>query len=166
MGGAFPELVNTALIRELHVYGQMRAVGESKKKRGESQHVGFGTRLMNRAEEISKEHGFCRAAVIAGIGTRNYYRKLGYELEGTYMCKNFDSVPSLPLYCGIAAVGITALSSYKNEPLGMITGLSVATGCYFAHHKPSTRKINTTNIAVGGILLAGCLYMSKAFDWI
>jgi hypothetical protein len=26
--------------------------------------------------------------VIAGIGTRNYYRKLGYHLEETYMLKS------------------------------------------------------------------------------
>jgi elongator complex protein 3 len=27
-------------------------------------------------------------AVISGVGTRNYYRKLGYELEGPYMVKS------------------------------------------------------------------------------
>lgn len=25
--------------------------------------------------------------VFAGVGTRNYYRKIGYELEGPYMTK-------------------------------------------------------------------------------
>lgn len=25
---------------------------------------------------------------VAGVGTRNYYRKMGYELEGPYMVKD------------------------------------------------------------------------------
>ena len=28
-------------------------------------------------------------AIIAGVGTRGYYRKLGYHLEGPYMVKIF-----------------------------------------------------------------------------
>lgn len=40
------------------------------------------------AERISREeHGSTRMLVIAGVGTRHYYRKMGYELEGPYMCK-------------------------------------------------------------------------------
>jgi elongator complex protein 3 len=36
---------------------------------------------MEEAERIAKnEHGSERLAVIAGVGTRHYYRKLGYEL--------------------------------------------------------------------------------------
>jgi hypothetical protein len=80
------------------------------------------------------------------------------------MCKNIESVPSFPLYCGVAVAGVTALSCYKNETFGIVTGLSVMTGCYFAHQTPSTRQINTTNVVVGGLLLSGCLYMSKAFN--
>ncbi|MEK7547803.1 MAG: tRNA uridine(34) 5-carboxymethylaminomethyl modification radical SAM/GNAT enzyme Elp3, partial [Patescibacteria group bacterium] len=38
-----PELKNAALIREIHVYGKQIAVGE--KDKGESQHVGWGTKL-------------------------------------------------------------------------------------------------------------------------
>ncbi|PRD24172.1 UNVERIFIED_CONTAM: Elp3 [Trichonephila clavipes] len=49
---------------------------------------GFGTLLMEEAERIAlEEHGANKIAVISGVGTRNYYRKLGYELEGPYMCK-------------------------------------------------------------------------------
>lgn len=85
-----PELQGkTALIRELHVYGQQKSL---KKKRGEvlpskSQHQGFGKQLMKRAEEIASEKGFNKIAVISAIGTREYYKKLGYHLEGTYMVK-------------------------------------------------------------------------------
>jgi elongator complex protein 3 len=44
--------------------------------------------LMEEAERIAKnEHGSTKMAVISGVGTRHYYRKLGYELEGPYMVK-------------------------------------------------------------------------------
>ena len=52
------------------------------------QHQGFGTLLMEEAARIAKEeHKSIKIAVISGVGTRNYYRKLGYELEGVYMTK-------------------------------------------------------------------------------
>jgi elongator complex protein 3 len=79
-----PELVGAALIRELHTYGQLVRIGEEGTQ---SQHVGFGRRLIARAEEIAKEHGAKKMAIIAGVGVRKYYEKLGYELEGTYMLK-------------------------------------------------------------------------------
>ena len=54
------------------------------------QHQGFGTLLMEEAERIAREeHGSGKLAVISGVGTRNYYRKLGYELDGPYMSKWF-----------------------------------------------------------------------------
>jgi len=84
-----PELHGAALIRELHVYGQMRPVGDRKRSK-KAQHVGFGSRLMYRAEEIARRNGYGKIAVIAGIGTRRYYQKLGYRLEGTYMVKHMD----------------------------------------------------------------------------
>ena len=46
---------------------------------------------MEEAERIAtEEHGSTKMAVIAGVGTRNYYRKLGYELEGVYMTKHLE----------------------------------------------------------------------------
>ncbi|XP_039008080.1 elongator complex protein 3-like [Hibiscus syriacus] len=52
------------------------------------QYQGYGTLLMEEAERIaSKEHRSTKIAVISGVGTRHYYRKLGYELEGPYMVK-------------------------------------------------------------------------------
>ena len=43
---------------------------------------------MEEAEKIAREeHGSYKLAVISGVGTRHYYRKLGYELEKTYMVK-------------------------------------------------------------------------------
>lgn len=49
---------------------------------------GFGTLLMEEAERIARdEHFSTKMAVISGVGTRDYYRKLGYELDGPYMSK-------------------------------------------------------------------------------
>jgi elongator complex protein 3 len=43
---------------------------------------------MEEAERIARdEHGSIKLAVISGVGTRGYYRKLGYELDGPYMSK-------------------------------------------------------------------------------
>ncbi len=46
---------------------------------------------MEEAERITlEEHENKKLAVISGVGTRGYYRKLGYELEEVYMVKYFD----------------------------------------------------------------------------
>lgn len=43
---------------------------------------------MEAAERIAtKEHWSMKMAVISGVGTREYYRKLGYHLEGNFMVK-------------------------------------------------------------------------------
>lgn len=45
--------------------------------------------LMEEAERIAREeHRSNKLAVISGVGTRNYYRKIGYELDGPYMSKS------------------------------------------------------------------------------
>lgn len=82
------ELVDASLVRELHVYGQV--VPLEQKKISRFQHQGFGSQLMAEAERIAlEEHGSKKLAVISGIGVRDYYRKLGYQLEGGYMMKYF-----------------------------------------------------------------------------
>ena len=78
----FDELAGCALIRELHVYGKVRAVSDAAST-DSSQHIGFGTRLLVEAERIAKTHGFSKIAVISGIGVREYYRKKGY-FDGQY----------------------------------------------------------------------------------
>ena len=43
---------------------------------------------MEEAERIARhEHRSSKLAVISGVGTRNYYKKLGYALDGPYMSK-------------------------------------------------------------------------------
>ena len=75
-----------AMIRWLQVYGRAIAIGGGSKERS-SQHVGFGRKLMIKAEEIARAKGAVKLCDISGIGVRQYYRKLGYVLDGTYMVK-------------------------------------------------------------------------------
>lgn len=83
----FDELKNSAIVREVHTYGQVMGLqGPSLKE--ESQHRGLGKRLLVEVEKIAKERGYKKMAIISAIGTREYYRKLGYGLEGTYMIKD------------------------------------------------------------------------------
>lgn len=74
-----------AIIRELHVYG--KAVELGHKNSLAAQHEGLGRKLMQKAEEITKEHDIDKLAVISGIGVRKYYEKMGYFLEKPYMVK-------------------------------------------------------------------------------
>ena len=75
----------TALVRELHVYGNMIKIGDKNPKIG--QHTGFGEKLLKEAENLAIDNGKEEVAIISGIGTRNYYRKFGYEKVGPYMMK-------------------------------------------------------------------------------
>ncbi|XP_002914456.1 elongator complex protein 3 isoform X1 [Lutra lutra] len=81
------ELVGgVSIVRELHVYGSVVPV--SSRDPTKFQHQGFGMLLMEEAERIAREeHGSGKIAVISGVGTRNYYRKIGYRLQGPYMVK-------------------------------------------------------------------------------
>jgi elongator complex protein 3 len=81
----FPELEGAAIIREVHTYGQVAQIDINDGIK--TQHRGLGKRLMIKAEEIARERGYKKMAVISAIGTREYYKKLGYKLEGTYMVK-------------------------------------------------------------------------------
>ncbi|MFB6190428.1 MAG: tRNA uridine(34) 5-carboxymethylaminomethyl modification radical SAM/GNAT enzyme Elp3 [Candidatus Nanohaloarchaea archaeon] len=78
---------DTLLVRQLKVLGSSAAIGSE----GEIQHQGFGRSLMEKAEEKAEELGRSKVAVISGVGTREYYRKLGYKKEGPYMVKEMES---------------------------------------------------------------------------
>ena len=78
-------LKNSAIIREVHVYGQTIGIGDNEKY---SQHRGYGQKLVKTAEEIVKQHNIDKIAIIAGVGTREYYKnKCGYKLKDEYMIK-------------------------------------------------------------------------------
>jgi elongator complex protein 3 len=80
-----PEVRGAAFIRELHTYGAQLLLGETDELA--SQHKGLGRKLMIEAEKTAKSAGFKKMAVISGIGVREYYKKLGYRLQGSYMVK-------------------------------------------------------------------------------
>jgi len=74
----------TALVRELHVYGNEAGIG----KEGPVQHKGIGKRLLENAENIAREElDMKKMAIISGVGVREYYRKFGYKLTGPYVIK-------------------------------------------------------------------------------
>lgn len=79
------ELKHAALIRDLHAYGEL--VGLGKRKVNSWQHRGYGARLLQHAEEIARDAGYAKIAVMSGIGVRDYYARFGYVREGPYMVK-------------------------------------------------------------------------------
>ena len=79
----FSSKVAPAIIRELHVYGQLVPVGGKTK----IQHRGLGKKLMAEAEKIAQKNKAEKIAVISGVGVRGYYKKLGYRLKNNYMMK-------------------------------------------------------------------------------
>ncbi len=74
-----------AIVRELHVYGQALKLGEKGKL---GQHTGIGKWLMDEAEKITKKNKIKKLSVTSGIGAREYYRKLDYNIKENYMVKN------------------------------------------------------------------------------
>ena len=76
-----------AIIRELHVYGELVSLGGKKKV----QHSGLGGKLLKEAEKIARAQGMEKIIVISGVGVRGYYRKNGYKLEKGYMVKKISN---------------------------------------------------------------------------
>jgi len=77
---------NSCIVRELHVFGKSIKIGNHEEDG--IQHSGLGRKLMNEAEKISKEDfDATKLLVISAVGTREYYKKLGYSLDGPYMSK-------------------------------------------------------------------------------
>lgn len=82
---SIPTLRNSSIIREIHTYGQLIPIAA---KEIAAQHRGLGKKLVREAEKITKkEFNLNKIAVISAVGTRDYYRKLGYKLKDTYMTK-------------------------------------------------------------------------------
>ncbi len=83
------ELAGSAIVRELHVYGQSVDVGMDGTA-DSYQHRGYGGMLLREAERIAEsEMGVDKIAVISAVGTREYYRRMGYQRDGPYMSKVF-----------------------------------------------------------------------------
>ncbi|MEA2089667.1 MAG: tRNA uridine(34) 5-carboxymethylaminomethyl modification radical SAM/GNAT enzyme Elp3, partial [Thermoproteota archaeon] len=76
----------TSIVRALHVYGTMVPVG--KRMVEAWQHKGYGEQLLFEAERLSKEeYAQKKIVVISALGTKQYYKRLGYRYDGVYMSK-------------------------------------------------------------------------------
>ncbi len=102
-----------AMIRELHVYGQLAVLISEKASEREGewarskqdtetrllddsqthdvQHTGLGRQLMSLAEQIAIKKWYHTLSVISWVWVRWYYIKLWYKLVGTYLVKNLTS---------------------------------------------------------------------------
>lgn len=75
-----------SIVRELHVYGPLVPVGKHLAKAW--QHKGYGSILLSEAERISKEeYGRKKVVVTSALGTKQYYKRFGYNYDGPYMSK-------------------------------------------------------------------------------
>lgn len=83
-GDDVPVGAGEAMIREVHVYGVAARVGQEGTA---AQHRGLGRSLVARACELALEAGFGRINVISAVGTREYYRSLGFLDHGLYQQK-------------------------------------------------------------------------------
>jgi elongator complex protein 3 len=81
------DLDGSAIIREVHVYGQSLAMGTELS--GAAQHTGLGTRLLGMADNIARTKGYRRMAVISAVGTRQYYLERGFVRGELYLVKQF-----------------------------------------------------------------------------
>ena len=77
-----------AMIREVHVYGVAADLGERSPRK--AQHLGLGRRLVERAARLAAEAGYRDLAVISAVGTRDYYRALGFRDRGLYQYRSLE----------------------------------------------------------------------------
>jgi elongator complex protein 3 len=80
------ELKDSAIIREIHIYGQSREIGD--RSGIAPQHKGLGKRLIDWAQIITIKNDLHKLSVISAVGTRKYYEKRGFEKGLLYMHKN------------------------------------------------------------------------------
>jgi len=86
-----PEIDSSAMIREVHVYGHLATIGQKQGVR--SQHLGLGRDLITRAKGIAAAAGYRDLAVISAVGTRPYYRKLGFTDGPLYQHLDLSGSP-------------------------------------------------------------------------
>jgi elongator complex protein 3 len=91
---ALPELAGSALLRELHVYGAALELG--RRPTAEAQHRGLGRALVARAAERAAQAGYADLAVISGVGTRAYWRRLGFRDGPLYQHLALPAAPGGP----------------------------------------------------------------------
>jgi elongator complex protein 3 len=87
-----PEIikVRSAIVRELHVYGPLVPVGKHFARAW--QHKGYGAVLLSEAERVARENfDSKKLLVISALGTKQYYRRFGYERDGVYVSKMLEN---------------------------------------------------------------------------
>lgn len=82
LGEGLPVKAGQAMIREVHIYGRAARLHSANSG---PQHRGLGKRLIERAFAISREAGYESVNVISAVGTREYYRNLGFVDDGLYL---------------------------------------------------------------------------------
>lgn len=81
LGENVPVAEGQAMIREVHVYGTTAQIHAQD---ASAQHRGLGRALVERACAIARDSGYEQINVISAVGTRDYYRKLGFADAGLY----------------------------------------------------------------------------------
>ena len=116
----FKCLNNKAIVRELHVYGNLIPVGENNSE--ETQHKGIGKKLLHNAEMLAKQENKEGVAIISGIGVRGYYEKRGYKLEDTYMVKYFtdENSENINLFISCVLLIISIIIMFYSVPMEFI----------------------------------------------
>ncbi|NIR87284.1 tRNA uridine(34) 5-carboxymethylaminomethyl modification radical SAM/GNAT enzyme Elp3 [Candidatus Bathyarchaeota archaeon] len=87
-----PEILSgvTSIVRELHVYGPLVPVGKRMAKAW--QHRGYGGILLSEAERMSREeYDRKKVVVTSALGTRQYYKRFGYDYDGPYVSKMLEN---------------------------------------------------------------------------
>jgi elongator complex protein 3 len=80
----------SAIVRELHVYGQLVPVGKHLAQAW--QHKGYGAILLNDAERLAREdYDLKKILVISALGTKQYYMRSGYKPDGVYVSKILEN---------------------------------------------------------------------------
>ena len=86
-----PEIIpeTTAIIRELRVFGPLVPVGKHQSKAW--QHKGYGSVLLSEAERAAKEeYNRTKMVITSALGTKEYYKRLGYGYDGPYVSKRLN----------------------------------------------------------------------------
>jgi len=83
------EIDGSALVREVHVYGASLELGARDGDR--AQHRGLGQALVEEATRRARDAGYTDLAVISAVGTRGYYRRLGFVDGPLYQHRALDA---------------------------------------------------------------------------
>jgi elongator complex protein 3 len=90
-GPGTPGGLTSPVVRELKVLGLEVPVDAPAARNVEYQHRGLGRALLEAAEEMARDDGYRSLFVLSAVGTREYYRKLGYGRAGPWMSRTIPN---------------------------------------------------------------------------